>query len=112
VTLTATASVSGTESSTSTTFVLPMLADYLKPGTGTPPGFIIRTVSAPAPRLRNRQPSLLTLYDGRLRAAVFVVRRPRVVATPPSRLENGWPIWACGLGAPAQMGQPFSDITP
>jgi hypothetical protein len=38
VTLTATASVSGTESSTSTTFVLPILADYLKTGNGTPPG--------------------------------------------------------------------------
>lgn len=40
VTLTATASVSGTESSTSTTFVLPILADYLKTGSGTPPGYI------------------------------------------------------------------------
>jgi hypothetical protein len=40
VTLTATASVSGTESSTSTTFVLPMLAEYLKSGNGTPPGFV------------------------------------------------------------------------
>ncbi len=41
VTLTATASVAGTESSTSTTFVLPELASYLTPNTGaTPPGYV------------------------------------------------------------------------
>jgi hypothetical protein len=40
VTLTATATVAGTESSTSTTFVLPILASYVNTVTSSPPGFI------------------------------------------------------------------------
>ncbi|HWM66777.1 MAG TPA: Ig-like domain-containing protein [Steroidobacteraceae bacterium] len=40
VTLTAKATVSGTESSTSTTFVLPMLAIYLTTTSSSPPGFV------------------------------------------------------------------------
>jgi len=40
VTLTAKATVAGTESSTSTTFVLPILAAYLSTTTSTPPGFV------------------------------------------------------------------------
>jgi hypothetical protein len=40
VTLTATASVSGTESSTSTTFVLPILATYVTTTTSSPPGVV------------------------------------------------------------------------
>jgi hypothetical protein len=40
VTLTATASVSGTESSTSTTFILPILATYLTTLSSSPPGLV------------------------------------------------------------------------
>jgi hypothetical protein len=39
-TLTATATVQGTQSSTVSTFILPMLAIYLTTTTSTPPGYI------------------------------------------------------------------------